>query len=317
MRRIVQSAGLWISAAWAGVARHVVSPGFLFREVRSGVGRHRGTAIAAVITTTIGLVMLGGALLAAAQIGAAKGSWYGKTHVGIYFKSAATSSEIHQVRSALDRDDAVEEVWFEDQDEAYANFAAQFSHSPDLLAEVTVEHMPRSFRVKLYDPAQGDELVEKFATETGVRQVVDEHAQLSGLFSVLTGVQRAALLLAAIQMAATTVLVTNMVRSTIAARARELEIGRIMGATRPQLAIPLLVEVALYGVVSAGGAFALLSAAKHYLIDGRLAQTGLADMFVNFITWDAVVATIPWLVVGGIALPLVASIPVLHRRVQT
>lgn len=316
MRKAVAGVWAWVRAAWAGGMRHVVSPGFLFREVAGGVRQHRGTAVAAVITTTIGLVMLGGALLAATQIGASKGTWYGKTHVGIYFQSAATNTDVGAVKTQLETNPAVSQVWFEDKDEAYENFATQFSHSPDLLAEVTVEHMPRSFRVKLHDPDDGGLIVEQFTTAPGVRQVVDEHAQLSGLFSVLTGFQRAALLLAGIQMAATTVLVTNMVRSTIVARSRELEIGRMMGATRTQLAIPLLVEIALYGITSAGGAFTLLAAAKHHLIDGRLAQTGLADMFVNFITWDAVIATVPWLVVGGIALPLVASLPVLQRRIQ-
>lgn len=305
-----------VSATFRAVARHLVSPRFLVQEIGRGMRSHLGTAVAVVLTTTIALAMLGGSLLAATQIGASKGSWYDKTHVGAYFKNAATDSDIGRLERLLEDHPMVEEIWFEDQQLAYENFKAQFATSPDLVDEVDVEHMPRSFRVKLVDPEFGDVVVKDLTDQPGVRKVVDEHAQLSNLFTVLTGFQRTALILAGIQMLATAVLIANMVRATIKARATELEIGRMMGASRTQLSIPLMGEVLIYGLLSAAAGFGALALAKTELIDKRLADSDVASVFVSFIGWDAITDTIPWLLLASVALPLVVTFPTIRKHIQ-
>lgn len=297
-------------------AHRWVRPSFAAREVVSAFRRHAGTAVAIVVTATLGLVMLGGSLLVRAQVDDLKGAWYDTTQVAAYLSHDATGSDVHRLGQHLANHELVDRVWFEDQDLAYRNFAKQFADSPELVQEVTAEQLPRSYRIKLVDPGDGQALVDQLTGRPGVRQVVDEHAQLSTLFDVLGGFGTAALVLAVIQALAAVVLISNMVRSSIVVRARELEVGRVMGATRAQLGVPFLAEVITYGLAGTAAAVGMLAVAKSELIDQRLATSGVMPGVIGFIGWDAVWATIPWLLVAGVGLPVVVTAVMLRRHLR-
>lgn len=309
--------GSTLTAIREAIRVRAVRPTFVAREVWAALRRHTGTAIAVIVTATLALVMLGGALLLRAQIDDLKGAWYDKTQVTAYIANDATEAQIADLRTELDGNELVQRVWFEDRDLAYKNFSEQFSSSPELVAEVTADQLPESFRIKLVDSSQGSELVEGLTGMAGVRQVVDEHAQLATLFDVLTGFQTAAVLLAIIQALAAVVLISNMVRSTITLRARELEVGRVMGASRSQLGLPFLAEVGTYGVVGTALAVGLLAIAKGELIDKRLAESGILSGVIGYVGWDALWASIPWLLLAGAGLPMLVTAIALNKHLRT
>jgi len=298
---------------WAG---HWPRPWFVVREAARAARRHVGTAVAIVVTATLSLAMLGGALLVRAQIDSLKGAWYDTTQVAVYLTGDASAGQVAALGDALEADPLVEQVWFEDQQTAYANFTDQFADSPDLVAEVTPDQLPRSYRLSLVDPETGDQITARYADRAGVRQVVDEHAQLATLFDVLGGFATAALVLAVIQAAAAVVLIVNMVSSTVLLRARELRVGRVMGATRTQLAVPFLAEVACYGLAGAGGAVAILAVAKVELVDQRLAASGVLSGIVGYVGWDALWGTLPWLLVAGVGVPVAVTAGLLWRHLH-
>lgn len=299
----------WRSAHWP-------RPWFVAREVARAARRHAGTAAAIVVTATIALVMLGGALLVHAQIDSLKGAWYDTTQVAVYLAADATGAQVDAVGAALEADPGVDGVWFEDQAQAYTNFADQFADSPDLVAEVSADQMPQSYRVSLVDPDAGGDVVARYSAAPGVRSVVDEHAQLATLFDVLSGFAKAALVLAGIQAFAAVVLIVNMVSSTVVLRARELRVGRVMGATRAQLAVPFLAEVATYGLVGSALAVAILAVAKVELVDERLATSGVLSGIVGYVGWDALWDTVPWLLTAGVGVPVVLTVGLLARHLH-
>lgn len=291
-------------------------PTFLLRETLTGVRRHTGTFLAIVVTTAIALTMLGGALMMRAQIGELKGYWYDKTEVAVFLTADADTAAVATLGNQLTADPLVEQVYFEDQQEAYRHFTRQFRSSPELVREVTPEQLPRSFRIKLVDPAAGKQLAAHVAGNTAVRQVVDEHAQLASLFRVLGGFQNFALILAAVQALAAVVLIGNMIRSAVVLRRRELAIGRLMGASRPQLALPFLSEVALAGLAGTAVAAGMLAAAKWQLVDVRLRTSHVLTGVVGYIGWDAVYSALPWLVVTGIGMPVAVAAVVLRKHLK-
>lgn len=291
-------------------------PTFIVREALAAFRRHKGTAVAIVVTATLALVMLGGALLVRAQIEDLKGAWYDTTQVTVYLAHDATEHQQRAIGAALDADAMVDRVWFEDRDLAYENFAEQFASSPELVEEISAEQLPESFRVKVNDPTLGDDLVETMTGLPGVRQVVDEHAQLATLFGVLTGFQLAALLLAGIQALAAVVLISNMVRSTIVLRSQELEVGRVMGASRTQLGAPFLAEVAIYGALGTALSVGLLALAKAELVDKRLADSGVLSGIIGFVGWDALWLSVPWLLLAGAGLPMLVTALALRKHLR-
>lgn len=301
-------------------AKPVESPrmraSFVFREVRDSFRAHLGPAVAVAVTTTLALLMLGGVLIARAQVEQLKDSWYGTTHVAAYVSQEATAEQAAAIGAALDSNPIVEEALFESQEQAYENFREQFADSAELLAEVSQDQLPRSWRVKLYEPDRGAELVEALAVMPGVRQVVDEHAQLSDLFAILEGMQRAAMVLAMLQTLVAVVLISNMLRSQVVARGREMQIGRAMGATRMQLMAPFVVEVAVLGLAGVAGATSLLFASVTALLAGPLSSSQALEALVSTLHPGDVWATAPALLAVGVVVPSCASALLLRRSLQ-
>lgn len=296
--------------------RRTLRPSFVAREVWAAMRRHLGTAVAIVVTATLALVMLGGALLLRAQVDDLKGAWYDTTQVTAYLTHDATLEQRDAVSARLQGHASVAQVWFEDRAMAYENFATQFETSPELVAEVTADQLPESFRIKLTNPELGAEFVTDLTGLAGVRQVVDEHAQLATLFDVLTAFQVAALVLAAIQALAAVVLISNMVRSTIVVRARELEVGRVMGASRAQLGVPFLAEVGLYGLVGTTLSAGLLALGKAELVDKRLSDSGVLAGVIGYVGWEALWGAIPWLLLAGAGLPMLVTALSLRKHLR-
>src|SRR5690348_4943947 len=121
--------------------------------------------MALIAVMTISLIFLGASLLVRAQVGQMKGYWYDKVEVTVYLCGDTSSSgncagkEVTQnQRTQIGKDLAampqVEKVFYESKPEAYKRFKEQFKDSPDLVANVTPDALPESYRVKLHDPKQ-------------------------------------------------------------------------------------------------------------------------------------------------------------------
>jgi cell division transport system permease protein len=207
----------------------------------------------------------------------------------------------------------VQTVYYESQDEAYEQFRRQFEDSPDLVENVTADALPESFRVKLEDPTQFAVVAEAFASRPGVEEVQDQKALLEGFFNVLNKLQLIALIIAAVQVVAAVLLISNTIRVAAYSRRRETGIMRLVGASNLYIQLPFLLEGVLAGLVGAGFASAALVAVKVVLVDGQLRPN---FPVIAFVGWDDVLAIVPWLFLTGVLLAGLASFVTLRRHLR-
>jgi len=297
---------------------------FVLSEIAIGLRRNLTMFVALVVIMAVSLGLVGGTLLVNEQVDEMKGYWYDKVEVTVWLCGTTSSSpncagagvtqaQRDQIQKDLTATPQVDRVYYESQKEAYERFKEQFKDSPDLVANVSPDALPESFRVKLHNPEQFEVVSTAFTDRPGVDSVQDLKKALEPLFKMLRGSQLLALFAALGALLAAVLLVSIMVRVAAFSRRRETAIMRLVGASNLYIQLPFLLEGVLAGLVGAGLASVFLVVIKYSFVDRLLRPT---IKFTNFIGWDAVFATVPWLVLLGVVLSAVTSLLTLRRHLR-
>ena len=285
-------------------------------EAGLGLRRNLVMSVAAIVTVAVSLSFVGTAFLVSKTVDEIQQIFYTQIEITIFLKSDVTQPQRDEVRQVLDAIPLVKQpVIYEDKAEAYRRFQLQFQDQPDLLSNVTQDALPESFRVKLTDPTQYDQVAGAVSGLPGVDQVVDYRKFLNDLFAVLTGLRDAALATAGVQLVAAALLIGNTVRVAAYSRRRETGVMRLVGASRLSIQLPFLLEGVVAGLAGAGAAVGLLFAGKELVLDRTLRPLFRSGLIPSVSAAD--IGAQSWkLVLLGVAISAVASVLSLSRYVR-
>jgi cell division transport system permease protein len=294
---------------------------FVASEMLIGVRRNISMILSVVLAVAVSLFLVGFALLVRDQVDRAKGYWYDKVQVSVFLcgggnvptpkcPQAATSGEIAAVQSALVALPQVDKVIFESPEQAALRAKDLFKGEPDLLATATPETLPASWRVKLKDPTKSSVVVSAVEAMPGVDEAYDQHKAFAKLFDLMHRIQTGAGLVATLIGIAAVLMIINTTRLAFFGRRREVGIMRLVGASSTYIQLPFMLEGVFAGIVGAVLAFLALLYARSYVFSpfARLLSSGL--------TSQDVVAKLPWLLISGGVLPLVAAWLTLRRYMR-
>jgi cell division transport system permease protein len=286
-------------------------------EAVIGLRRNTVMTVAAILTVAISLALLGAALVLRQEIVSMQAYYYTKIEVSVFLTDAVTPDQREAVRAAIAALPVVAPggITYEDKPEAFRRFRLQNKDIPQLLANVTVNQLPESFRVKLRDPTQFETVRSALDGMPGIDQVYDQKALLDRLFGVLTGLRDAALALALVQLIAATLLISNTVRLTAHARRQETALMRLVGASRLQVQLPFLIEGVVAGAVGGAIAVGVLSIGKVLLLDRKLKPL-FGGGVLPVVHWSDVLTQLPVLIAVGVVIAGVASLVTVRRYVR-
>lgn len=296
---------------------------FVLQEIWIGLRRNLTMTISLVITVAIAMALFGTGLLIKAQATASKDYWYGRVQVSIFLcvqssantncnKTAATEEQKNAIKEALRKLDYVDNFQYESQSEALQRFKQGFSSQPGLTNNVQNGDIPDSYRVKLKDPAQASALAQRMSNMPGVDQALNEQDILKRLFTILGGLESAALVIAFIQLVAAVLLVANTVRLSAFNRRRETGIMRLVGASNLYIQLPFILEGTVAGMVGGLISAVLLIGSKTFLLDSL--QSSL--QFSSQLGWGSVFLIIIASISLGVLLCALASFLTLRRYLK-
>jgi cell division transport system permease protein len=296
---------------------------FVLQEIWIGLRRNLTMTISLVITVAIAMALFGTGLLIKAQATASKDYWYGRVQVSIFLcvqssantncnKTAATEEQKNAIKDALRKLDYVDNFQYESQSEALQRFKQGFSSQPGLTNNVQNGDIPDSYRVKLKDPAQASALAQRMSNMPGVDQALNEQDILKRLFTILGGLESAALVIAFIQLVAAVLLVANTVRLSAFNRRRETGIMRLVGASNLYIQLPFILEGTVAGMVGGLISAVLLIGSKTFLLDSL--QSSL--QFSSQLGWGSVFLIIIASISLGVLLCALASFLTLRRYLK-
>lgn len=284
-------------------------------EAVLGLRRNLVMTVAALVTVAVSLAFVGTALLVTRTVTDIRKIFYTQIEISIFLSEDVTDPQRAEIARVLDGLPLVQQRTYESKAEAYRRFQLQFQDQPDLLANVTQDALPESYRVKLTDPTQYDVVASAVRDLPGVGQVVDYRKFLDDLFAILDGLRNAAIATALVQLIAAALLIGNTVRVAAFSRRRETGVMRLVGATRLSIQLPFLIEGIVAGLLGAGLAIGLLFAGKALVLDRTL-----RPLFRNGVipsVSDTDILSESWkLVVIGVVISGVASLVTLQRYIR-
>ena len=115
-------------------------------EAYRGFRRNLLLALSMVIIVAISLTLFGIALLAGKQVALYGGYWADKIEVSIFLTQGVTQEQKDSISAELNslKPKVVQNVFFENQQDAYARFKEQFKDSPDMVRNVGPDALPES-----------------------------------------------------------------------------------------------------------------------------------------------------------------------------
>jgi cell division transport system permease protein len=292
---------------------------YFFRETTSGLRRNGLVAFAAISTTFIALLLFGLALLISRQVGLMIEATTGNVEVAIYLSDPVNDDTVGSITETLVALPVVESVELETKDEAYVRFQELFRNQEALISNVDRDALPASLRVRLEDPERFREVAAVLGCELregryvcatpGIETLVDQSEFLDRLFAVTRVFRVGVLLVSFVMLVSAAILIANTVRMGLFARRKEIGIMKLVGATNWRIRIPFLIEGMFEGLIGAGAAILVLFGLKVAFIN----PLNESVQFVPWVINRDVIAIIPWLVLAGIAVAVVAGLVGMRR----
>lgn len=284
-------------------------------EAALGLRRNLVMSVAAVVTVAVSLAFVGTALLVMQTVKDIEKIFYTQIEISIFLDNGVTPEQRSDVDRQLHALPLVQSVVYESKAEAYRRFTLQFADQPDLLANVTQDALPESFRVKLTDPTRYDLVATAVKDLPGVGQVVDYRKFLDDLFAILKGLRNAAFATAVVQLVAATLLIANTVRVAAFSRRRETGVMRLVGATRLYIQLPFLLEGIIAGVIGAAVGTGLIALGKALLLDRTLKPLFRSGV-IPLVTYRDILQQSVWLLLLGVVISGLASLITLRRFIK-
>ena len=282
---------------------------YLFRETTSGLRRNGLVAFAAISTTFIALLLFGLALLISRQVSLMIEATTGNVEVAVYLTDPVNPQTVESLTTTLTKLPVVADVTFESKAQACERFKQLFANQKALVDNVDCNALPASLRVRLGDPEQYAQVAAVLRGQPGIDKVVDQRAFLDRLFSVTRVFRVGVLLVSLVMLLSAAILIANTVRMGLFARRKEIGIMKLVGATNWRIRMPFLVEGLVESLIGAGAAVLFLFGLKVAFIN-PLYDT---IQFVPWVTNKDVIAIIPWLLVAGAVVAVIAGLAGMRR----
>jgi cell division transport system permease protein len=197
----------------------------------------------------------------------------------------------------------IEEFYFEDHEQAFANFQEQFSDNA-VAQYVRAEQLNETFWVNLFDPNQSQIITESFTGLAGVEEVKDQRGYLDQIFNILNIASLVAVSIASLMLVSSVLLISTTIRLSAFSRRRELGIMRLVGASNFSIQLPFILEGVVAALAGSILAAAVVLGLLQFFVQGFLAQS---LPFTSFVSVNDGMLVVPLLIAGGVLLAAVAS----------
>ena len=287
----------------------------MFDRALKGLRQQLGAQMMSVATVALALFCMAGALLILENAGAMVNRWGAPVKVTVFLADGVSVDQVDSLRRALAALPEVEEARYVSSGEARQSLSAG---GDSAVANAPVELFPATIELRLVPSAVTAERVASVASRVRRIPMVSEVETYRGfterLRGLLVGGRAAAAVVAFGVLLCVFAVVSNTVRMSLAARLREIEVLRLVGATRSYIRGPFLIEGAMLG--GAGAVVAVLLLGTVFMLLRPQFEVSLGAMLglhPVFLPWRVLGS----LVLGGAMLGALGSAAALRRGLQS
>ena len=235
---------------------------YILQDALVNIRRSGWSGLASLGTIAFSFVIVGIFLIITRNLGALVSDWKEQFQVTVFLEDGITSEQLNLLKKRIQSERAVKAMTYTSKEEALQSFKRELQGKESLLEGLGENPIPASLQLRIHDAYQ---------TPEALRQLTASLARLEGVEDVLYGQEWVDRLTAAVRMLrllgmsvglalgmASLLIVSNTIRLAVYARAEEIEIMRLVGATRLHIRAPFLLEGMIQGGLGAAGALLLL-----------------------------------------------------------
>jgi cell division transport system permease protein len=236
---------------------------FSIRRAWQGFWRNALMSLAATATMVLMLLLLSGFWII--QSGLLAGLQYTeqKVQVEAFIEQTANPADVAALRAEVETMPAVEEVVYVSRDDALARFRERMKDQgrEDLTPYLDSNPLYASLQVKLADPSRTREVTDRLKEASIVRNVINPQDLVDRVLTVTNILRTAGTVVLVVVGIIVLFIIVNTIRLAVFARAEEIEVMRLVGASDAFIRWPFVFEGAFVGFLGAAITLAVLAAA--------------------------------------------------------
>ena len=288
---------------------------YFAREAAADLWSRRTINLISIGTIGASLYIVGVFILLTTNVGHLVASWAEENRISVFLADAATEDARARLGARIGGDPAVKSFELVGKDEALVRFRKDFPDLADLAVGLDTNPLPASFEITIKteaaNPGTVDTLARALSAQDGVEGVRYDLAWVRRVRTLLRVIGLSGAFLGAILLIAAVITISGVIRLNVFARREEIEILRLVGATRAFIRGPFLVEGVFQGIAASILALVLISVTWLAVVSSR---TVAADLLLKALVGEFLPLWAPPAILGvGLAVGLAGSLLSVRR----
>ena len=231
---------------------------FSLRRAWRGFWRNGLMSLAATATMVLMLVLLSGLIILLTGLNATLNFVQQEVQVVAYLKDSAGPQDISGLETSLQGMVQVTEVNFVSKDQAYRDFVARHPDEADVIASLPNNPLPASLQINLRDPNDYLDVATFLKGQPSVDRVLNIKSTVDQMVTVIGILRTGGAVTLVVVGLIVLFIIVNTIRLAVVARADEIEIMRLVGASDAFIRWPFIFEGAFVGLLGAAITIGLL-----------------------------------------------------------
>ncbi|MFH1149501.1 MAG: permease-like cell division protein FtsX [Actinomycetota bacterium] len=236
-----------------------VNFGYFFKESTSSMRRNMALTIAAVMVTTLSLVILGVVSMSVhAGNGLAASMKERVDEIRVFLKENITVEERTSMESYIRKMTEVKSVKYISKEEALEQFKDMYKDQPDMIEQIEGNPFPAEFKVRMKDPKYNTEVAKRLETrpevsvdDAGKKEIKNPRDVVEKVLKWTGAIQKFGMAVVLAFGLVSIALVSITIRMAIYARRKEISIMKLVGATNWFIRWPFILEGVMEGFFGA------------------------------------------------------------------
>lgn len=244
------------------------SIGYMIKEGLKNLWRNRMMSLASIGSVTAALIILGMILILILNINSlAEGVKEQFDAVQVYLEEGIDQGRIEEIGKEISQIEGIKDIKYESKQEALENMKKRWGEHGYLLEGLETNPLPNSYIAFLEDVQQSSTVVSILQGIQGVDEVKFYKDIIDKLINITNFIKMVGLVIIVILIAISIFIIGNTIKLTVAARRREINIMKYVGATNWFIRWPFLIEGSMLGLIGSALAIALIFIAYRYVYD--------------------------------------------------
>ncbi len=235
---------------------------YIIEDALINIRRSGWGGVASIATIAVSFVIVGIFLIITGNLSAIITEWKEQFQVTVFLDDNITADQLNLLRRRVQSESAVQTVAYTSKEEALRQFKRDLKGKESLLEGLGENPIPASLQLHIHDSYQTPEALRQLAASLGrlegVEDVMYGQEWVDRLSRIIRLLRLLGLSVGLALGLASLLIVSNTIRLAVYARAEEIEIMRLVGATRFHIRAPFLLEGMIQGTLGAGVALLLL-----------------------------------------------------------